>query len=400
MNEMEIAEQAFAEGLAFPKNYSSKFLVLQRGEGVYVEDRAGNRYLDFGAGIAVNALGYGREDLARVAYEQMTKLIHVSNLYATEPAMELASELAGSGDFAAVHFGNSGAEANEAAIKYARLYSLRTRGEGHHRVLCFRNGFHGRTLGALSVTPTPKYQEPFAPLLPGVEVLPFNDAAGVETTLDSTFAAAIVEPVQGEGGLDVVSPKFARALNATCRKHDVVLIADEVQTGLGRTGSLYASTSVGLEPDIVTLSKPLAGGLPLSATLIPARINDLLHVGEHGTTFGGGPVTCAVALAVWKQITGAGFLEGVAGKGEYLGKRLEELAAKYPGLGAIKGLGLLRGVVAEKPDGAAILDKAREEGLLLLRSGVNVLRLAPPLVISEQEIGKGIDILDSVIGKL
>jgi acetylornithine/N-succinyldiaminopimelate aminotransferase len=400
MNEMEIAEQAFAEGLPFPKNYSAKFLVLERGDGAYVEDRAGNRYLDFGAGIAVNALGYGREDLASVAYEQMRKLIHVSNLYATEPAIALAAELAGSGDFAAVHFGNSGAEANEAAIKYARLYALRTRGEGNHKLLCFQNGFHGRTLGALSITPTAKYQEPFAPLLPGVRVLPFNDAAAVEAALDPSFAAAIVEPVQGEGGLDVVSSEFAEALNRNCRKHDVLLIADEVQTGLGRTGSLYASALVGLEPDIVTLSKPLAGGLPLSATLIPARVNDLLHVGEHGTTFGGGPVTTAVALAVWKKITAKGFLEDVAKKGRYLGERLAALEAKHAGLGPVKGLGLLRGIVAEKPDAAAIMDGAREHGLLMLRSGVNVLRLAPPLTISEEELGRGVDILDAVIGGL
>ena len=246
MDTVEMAEQAFVEGVPFPKNYSSRFLMLTRGEGVRVEDRAGNRYLDFGAGIAVNALGYGREDLARAAYEQMLKLVHVSNLYATEPATELAAELVASGPFAAVHFGNSGTEANEAALKYARLYAHRTRGEGHHKILCFEGAFHGRTLGALSCTPSAKYQDPFRPLLPGVEVLPFNDPATLEETLDDSFAAVIVEVVQGEGGLACMSPEFSGALVRTCRRNDVILIADEVQTGLSRTGTLYAAAFSGL----------------------------------------------------------------------------------------------------------------------------------------------------------
>ena len=315
MNKIEIAEQAFVEQVPFPKNYSSRMLVLVKGKGVHLEDRAGNRYIDFASGIAVNALGHGREDLARAAYDQMMRLAHVSNLYATEPAIELAERLVASGPFQAVHFGNSGTEANEAALKYARLYSLRTKGEGNHRILCFTNAFHGRTLGALACTPTAKYQDPFKPLMPGVEVAPYNDVAKLEAVLDRSFAAVIVEVVQGEGGLDAMSPEFVKALNRLCRKHDVVLIADEVQTGLGRTGTLYASSGAGLEPDIITLAKPLAGGLPLSATLIPARVNEQVHVGEHGTTFGGGPVTTAVALKVWDIVSNPDFLAGVGAQG-------------------------------------------------------------------------------------
>jgi acetylornithine/N-succinyldiaminopimelate aminotransferase len=357
---------------------------------------AGKRYLDFAGGIAVNALGYGREDLARAAYEQIKKLPHVSNVFTTEPALELGRALIASGPFAAVHFGNSGTEANEAALKYARLYTARTRGKGHEKLLCFANAFHGRTMGALSCTPNPKYQGPYEPLIPGVSVAPFNDVRALEKTLSAKYAGVIVEVIQGEGGLAVMTDEFARALNAACRKHDVILIADEVQTGMGRTGSLYASSAVGLEPDIITLAKPLAGGLPLSATLIPARINDLIHFGDHGTTFGGGPVTTAVAMKVWQTINQPGFLDDVRRKGEVLRKALEALRAKSPRVGELRGMGLLQGFEYRSEgadDVAALLARLRDKGLLALRSGSNVLRIAPPLVIGEDEIERGVDII-------
>ncbi len=384
----------------FPKNYSSEFIVFTGGDGVWLTDRAGKRYLDFGSGIAVNALGYGRKDLAKVAAEQMAKLIHVSNLYATEPALELSQKLVATGPFAAVHFGNSGTEANEAALKYARLYSLRTKGEGNHKILSLTNGFHGRTLGALSSTFTPKYQDPFKPLLPGFELCSFNDIDQLQSTLDRSFAAVIVEIVQGEGGLDKMTKEFASALNRLCGQHDVLIIVDEVQTGLARTGSLYAYQKVGLEPHIVTLSKPLAAGLPLSATLIPEKIDSLLHVGEHGTTFGGGPVTTAVALEVWKTLSNSEFIASVEAKGEFLAQNLEELKGKYAFLGQVKGDGLLRGIEVNEIDIAKVLTAAQEEGLLILRSGQNVLRLVPPLIISEGELLNGIGILDKVFDKL
>ncbi len=400
MNKMEIAEQPFVEQVPFPKSYASRLLVLVKGQGVRVEDRGGNRYLDFAAGIAVNALGHGRDDLARAAYEQMRSLAHVSNLYTTEPALELGERLVASGPFQAVHFGNSGAEANEAAIKFARLYSLRAKGEGNHRILCFTNAFHGRTLGALACTPTAKYQDPFKPLMPGVEVAPYNDAARLEAVLDRSFAGVICEVVQGEGGLDAMTPEFVQALNRLCRRHDVVLIADEVQTGLGRTGTLYASTGAGLEPDIITLAKPLAGGLPLSATLIPARINEQVHVGEHGTTFGGGPVTTAVALKVWQTVSNPDFLAAVARKGEHLARRLAEVVSRREKAVRVKGRGLLRGLELRDADPAAVIERAQLAGLLVLRSGTNVIRLAPPLTIEEAEIDEGVAILDKVVAQL
>ena len=409
------AQSALIAGHPLPKCFADTLLVIRRGKGVRLQDRAGRWYLDFTGGIAVNALGYGRADLARTAYRQMRRLTHISNLYTTEPLLELGAKMLATSGFAAVQFLSSGSEANETALKYARLYALRRKGKGCHRLLCFTGAFHGRTLGALSVTPSAKYQDPFEPLLPGVEVAPYNDCSALERVLDRSFAGVIAEVVQGEGGLACMSPEFARALNHLCRELDVILIADEVQTGLGRMGALFASRALGLEPDIVTLAKPLAGGLPLAAALIPAKVNDLIHVGEHGTTFGGGPVTTAVASRVWDLISSPGFLAEVRDKGEYLRGRLERLAGSYPFLGEVRGRGMLLGVevklealtAAPAPADPAVpvdpmadlLTACREEGLLILRSGVNVLRIAPPLVITKKEIEEGSARLARALGR-
>ena len=379
-----------------PAQYAAELLVVRSGDGVRLTDAAGKRYLDFAGGIAVNALGYGREDLARAAYEQMLRLPHISNVYANEPALELARRLRATGSWAAVFFGNSGTEANEAALKYARLYALRTKGADHHRLLCFSGAFHGRTLGALSCTPWTKYQDPFQPLVPGVVVSPYNDEAALERTLDAGFAGVIVEVVQGEGGLACMTPAFAAALNRLCRKHDVLLIADEVQTGLCRTGDLFASRGVGLEPDLVTLAKPLAGGLPLSAVLIPDKVNRLIHFGEHGTTFGGGPVTTAVALKVWDIVSQPSFAAEVMAKGAYLWELLEAVRARHGEVGEVRGRGLLRGFTY-RGDLSALLARLQEKGLLGLRSGTDVLRIAPPLVITKEDIAEGVRIIEEAL---
>lgn len=411
-----------------PKCFSPELLMISKGDGVWLEDAAGRRYLDFTGGIAVNALGYGREDLAEIACRQMKKLVHISNLFITEPALELATKMVArgahkahgvrraqgareaSGDFQAVQFLNSGSEANETALKYARLYALRRKGEGHHKLLCFTGSFHGRTMGALSLTPNPKYQTPFLPLVPGVEVAEYNDVDALEKTLDESFAGVIVEVIQGEGGLAGISREFAAALNQLCRKLDLILIVDEIQTGLSRTGSFYASTEVGLEPDIITLAKPLAAGLPLSAVLIPEKINTLIHVGDHGTTFGGGPVTTAVASKVWDILSNPRFIAQIRDKGEYLAEKLEALAKEHSFLGGLRGRGLLQGIEvlqerlpqsAENADAMpALLQAFREEGLLILRSGQNILRIAPPLIIGTEEIDTGIAIMARVFDKL
>ncbi len=394
-----------AEGIAheppLPKQYGTELLVLKEGKGVYLWDVQGNKYLDFGSGIAVNAMGYGVEEIARIAADQIRKIVHTSNLYTTEPTLTLARKLIASGPFQAVHFGNSGTEANETALKYARLYAKRKRGEGHHTLLTFTHAFHGRTLGALSVTPTEAYREPFEPLLPGVEVCPYNDVEAFKKIVNERFAGIIVEVVQGEGGLEVMRPEFARALNELRDAYDLILIADEVQTGLGRTGYLYASEAVGLKPDIITLAKPLAGGLPLSATLIPEKINALLRVGDHGTTFGGGPVTTAVASYLWDTVSSPDFLKEVREKGKFLGGALDAVQKEFSSgairLTRVRGMGLLRGLEVEVEKGdlgdwmKRILQVARKEGILVLRSGKNVIRIAPPLVISRTEMEEGVE---------
>ena len=388
----------------FPNAFSPEMLLLDHGSGCRVTDAAGKSYLDLGAGIAVNALGYGREDLADVAAAQMRKLVHVSNLYTTGPALELAGKLTGD-RFAAVQYMNSGAEANESALKFARMYAHRGEENAErHKILAFTGGFHGRTYGALACTATPKYQEPFRPMLPGVEVAPYNDVEALRKTLDGTFAGVIVEVVQGEGGLAAMTPEFAAALNACRGEHDLIVIADEVQTGLGRCGHLFASDSVGLKPDIITLAKPLAGGLPLSAVLLPAAVNDRLHFGEHGTTFGGGPVTCALASHVFDILTDPAFLAAVRERGEQLRRGLETLREAH-GLGPVVGAGLLRGVhvpgtAGEQPRIQALSTALRSAGVLVLRSGDDVMRIAPPLVVSADEIAEGLRCMDTALSGL
>ena len=388
----------------FPNAFSPELLLLDHGSGCHLTDAAGTTYLDLGAGIAVNALGYGRDDLADVAAAQMRKLVHVSNLYTTGPALELAGKLTGD-RFAAVQYMNSGAEANESALKFARMYAHRgAENAERHKILAFTGGFHGRTYGALACTPTPKYQEPFRPMLPGVEVAPYNDVAALRATLDGSFAGVIVEVVQGEGGLGAMTPEFAAALNACCAEHDLILIADEVQTGLGRCGHVFASDSVGLKPHIVTLAKPLAGGLPLSAVLLPASVNDRLHFGEHGTTFGGGPVTCAIASHVFDILTDPAFLGTVRERGEQLRQGLESLREAH-GLGPVVGAGLLRGVhvpgtAGDQPRIQALATALRSAGVLVLRSGEDVVRIAPPLVISAEELAEGLRLMDTALSGL
>ncbi|MGL1894647.1 MAG: acetylornithine/succinylornithine family transaminase [Spirochaetaceae bacterium] len=388
----------FVNNPPYPNNYGSDFLVLDKGQGCYLFDKKGNKYLDFGSGISVNALGYGREDLAKIAHDQMLKLIHVSNLYATEPAIKLAEKLTTSGNFDAVHFGNSGTEANEAAFKYARAYSQRVKGEGNYKILSFSNAFHGRTFGTMSATPKEKYKAPFYPLVPGFETIGFNDVKALENTLDRTFAAVIIEPLQGEGGLDSVSPEFCNALHSLAKKHDILIISDEVQVGLGRTGKLYGYETYGLNPNIITLSKPLAGGLPLSATLIPKKVNDLIQIGEHGTTFGGGPVTTAVALKVLGLINNPNFLANVNLLSNFFKKGLEEIITKKENAIMVKGEGLLLGLKLKNasliPE---VMNKCRENGLLILRTGSDTLRFSPPLIITKDEIKIGLDILEKAL---
>lgn len=396
-----MSKPAIAYDPPFARNYAREMLALSHGRGSWLWDTNGNRYLDFGSGIAVNALGYGDRRLARTVARQMRRLVHVSNLYATMPSIEFGARLlaaakdVGRAPFSAVHFGNSGTEANEAAIKYARLYALATRGVGHHTILSFQNAFHGRTMGALSATPKQSYRAKFEPLLPGFATVPFEDPAALETALTDEVAAVMVEVVQGEGGLSVISPEVVEVLNRVCPERGILVVADEIQTGLGRLGTLFGSESVGLKPDVITLSKPLGGGLPLSATLLPAAVNDHIAPGDHGSTFGGGPATTAAGLHVWNRLTRDGFLERVRQRGRELDGGLERLRDRFPWIVELRGLGMLRGLRVDLGvDQAAlfgeIVQEARSRGLLILRSGTDVVRVAPPLTISTRELHTGL----------
>jgi predicted acetylornithine/succinylornithine family transaminase len=406
-----MTQPALTKDTPFARSYAREVLQITRGKGVYLWDANGTRYLDLGSGIAVNAFGYGDRGLAGVVAKQMKDLIHVSNLYATPPALDLGYRLlefagtVGRAPFTGVHFGNSGSEANEGAIKYARLYAHETRGPGHHKILSFDHAFHGRTMGSLSATPKEAYRKKFEPLVPGFETIPFNDIAALEATLDNTFAAVIVEPVQGEGGLKPITPEFAAALNEITARHDVLLIADEIQTGLGRLGDFFGSTAPGLTPDIVTLSKPLAAGLPLSATLIPDRVNSLVSPGDHGTTFGGGPVTSRAALYVLERLTAPGFIDAVRQRAESLDAGLTALQSRFEFVGELRGRGMLRGLeitLEEHQDTLfpEIIPLARNRGLLILRSGENVIRIAPPLIISEKELQQGLSLLTDTLTEI
>ncbi len=397
-----MSDDRFTRNAPIARSYASELLTIDHGEGVYLFDRSGNRYLDFGSGIAVNSFGYGDMGIAQAAFEQMKRCVHVSNLYTTEQTVSLARRLVSTGSFDGVHFGNSGTEAIEAAIKYARLYANRTSGPEKHRLICFTHAFHGRTMGALSCTPNPKYSDPYQPLIPGIDVLPYNDPEALRRGATERHAGIIVEVIQGEGGLASMTRDFAEALNEVSRTLDIILIADEVQTGLGRTGYFYASEYVGMKPDIVTIAKPLAAGLPLSATLIPSKVNELLHAGDHGSTFGGGPVTCAVAGLIVDRILQAGFLGEVREKGKILRGALERIASTVPGCSGVKGLGMLAGIEIDTARTGTeaigrIVTAAQEAGLLILRSGEGVLRLAPPLIISPEEIVEGCTILEKVL---
>ena len=383
----------------YPRSYGNEFTLFDHGKGCYIWDVEGKKYLDLGSGIAVNTLGYGREDLAKAAYDQMKKIIHTSNLYTSEATLLVADKLTSFGNFAAVHFGNSGTEANEAAIKFARLYAKRKKGEGHHKIIAFENAFHGRTMGALSCTHNPHYRVDCAPLVPGVEFLPYNDVDALKKTVDGTYAAIIVEVIQGEGGLKCMTKEFAKALNEVCAQQDVILIADEVQTGLTRTGYPFACGLVDLNPDIITLAKPLGGGLPLSATLIPAKVNEILQPGDHGSTFGGNPVACAVANQVLETLFFPPFIFEVQAKGQYLKKKIEALKAQFACIGEPRGAGMLRGFEVNTPEGydgdlsKDLIKECMTNGLLILRSGTNVIRLAPPLIITEKEMDEGFEII-------
>lgn len=367
-----------------------------KGEGVFLWDVQGRRYLDFLAGLAVNSLGHCHPKVVRAICKQAGMLLHTSNLYYTEPQVTLAEMLVEKGAGEKAFFCNSGAEANEAAIKLARKHALMQGKKGPLTIITALNSFHGRTMATLTATGQEKYRLHFAPLLPGFKYAPFNDLLAFERALDANTCAIMVEPLQGEGGIYVAEHSFLQGLRDLCDRHQILLIFDEVQCGLGRTGALFAWQHYGVEPDVITLAKALGGGLPIGAMLARGEATGGFAPGDHASTFGGNPVTCAAAVAALQEIDNPDFLLAVKEKGTLLKEGLTALEEKYPLLvKEVRGLGLMLGVEIKR--GAAYVQRrCQEKGLLLNNIGDTIVRLLPPLIITRQHIKEALDILTEV----
>jgi predicted acetylornithine/succinylornithine family transaminase len=380
--------------------YARAPITLVGGSGAEVVDATGRRYLDFTSGIAVNALGYGDAALRgamHAALDAEGGLIHVSNLFHSRPGEDLAQWLVDHSFAARVFFCNSGAEANEGAFKFARRWARRI-GPAKHEILALRGAFHGRLFASLAATDRPSYRAPFRPLAGGVSIVE-RDLATLEPALrPDTVAALIVEPVQGEGGVRILDPGFLRELRTITAERHVALIADEIQCGLGRTGTFFAYERAGIEPDILTIAKPLAGGLPMGAVLLSAEIAAAVEAGDHGTTFGGGPFVAAVARHVVERLADADLLRAVRDHGEWLGTALATLARDGGGdtpssaVRSVRGVGLMWGLDVREP-ASAIVDRARELGLLVLTAGPHTVRLLPPLTVTREALERGLEIL-------
>ena len=362
--------------------YNRPDIVFSHGKGMYVYDSDGNKYLDFTSGIAVTSLGHSDPDWGAAVSQQAGKLTHVSNLFHTAPQAQLAQKLVENSFADKVFFCNSGSEANEAALKFARKVG-KMQHDSKTNIVAFSGGFHGRTMGSLSATYKEQYREPFAPLVPGITFVPFNDLAAAREAIDDYTCAVIVEPIQGEGGVNPATPEFLHGLRAACDAHSALLIFDEVQCGLGRTGQLWAHRQVNVTPDIMTLAKPLAGGLPIGATLVTQAVAEAIKPGDHGSTFAAGPLVCAAANVVFDKVNQPDFLQSVQENGAYLMRRLQTLELDH--IVDVRGQGLLVGVALNQP-AAPIMAAARGKGVLILTAGDNVLRLAPPLIVSKGEI--------------
>ena len=372
------------------QTYKRADIVLERGEGVYLYDSDGRRYLDFMSGIAVTALGHSDPDVAAAVADQARTLTHVSNLYYTAPQVELAKRLVTHSFADRVFFTNSGAEAIEGALKFARRRARQRADEGKHEIVAFSHSFHGRTLGALSITYKSIYRDPFAPLLPGACFAPFNDLAAARAVIGPATGAVVVEPVQGEGGINAATPEFLRGLRALCDEFGATLIFDEIQCGLGRTGTLWAYEASGVTPDIMTLAKPLANGLPIGAILMTEDVAASVGYGEHGSTFAGGPLICRAANVVFDRIAQPAFLAAVAANGAYLRQQLSDLDS--PHVREVRGAGLLVGVDLDIP-AAGVIAAARARGLLVINAGETTLRIAPPLIVTPAHIDAAVAIL-------
>ncbi|HLT59187.1 MAG TPA: acetylornithine transaminase [Limnochordales bacterium] len=378
------------------RTYGRLPLALVRGQGARVWDTEGRSYLDFVGGLAVNSLGHGHPKVVAAIREAAGYILHTSNLYHIGPQAELAARLAALSGLDRVFFANSGTEANEAAIKLARRWGRR-QGQNRYKIITALNSFHGRTLGSLAATGQPKYHEGFAPLPAGFVHVPFNDLEALRAAIDGETAAVMLEPVQGEAGVYPADPGYLRGVRELCDRHGLLLILDEVQTGLGRTGRMFAYEHFGVKPDILTLAKALGGGIPIGAMLAREEIAAAFAPGAHASTFGGNPFACRVALAVLDALVGDDLAQAAAAAGQHLRGRLEELARRRGWIREVRGLGLMLGVELDGVDAPRVMAAAQERGLLVNAIGQSILRLLPPLIVTREELDEAVGILEAAL---
>lgn len=394
MNMKEYIEDAEA---ALLHTYNRYQIVLDRGDGVYLYDMDGKKYLDFVAGIAVFALGYNNKEYNDAVKAQVDKLIHTSNYYYNVPAIEAAKKLKKASGMDRVFFTNSGAESMEGAIKAARKYAYIRDGHTEHEIIAMNHSFHGRTMGALAVTGNPHYREAFEPLIGTVHFADLNDFESVEKLVNEKTCAIILEPVQGEGGLFPATEEFLTKVRALCDEKDILLIFDEVQCGMGRTGYMYAWQRFGIKPDIMTSAKALGCGVPVGAFMMTERVaKQSLTSGDHGTTYGGNPLATAAAGKVFDLYEELHVIENVQKVAPYLEEKLLEVMEKHDCIIDHRGIGFMQGLVFDKPVGP-VITRALEKGLLLINAGTNIIRFVPPLVISKENVDDMIAILEECI---
>ena len=375
--------------------YNRYPVVLDHGKGVRLYDVEGKDYLDFAAGIAVFALGYGNETYNQTLKDQIDRLIHTSNLYYNEPMADAAEKLVKASGMDKVFFTNSGTEAIEGALKAARKYAYLRDGHNDHEIIAMNHSFHGRSMGALSVTGNTHYQDPFRPLIGGIRFANFNDLESVKAQVTEKTCAIILETVQGEGGIYPADPEFLKGVRALCDEKDILLILDEIQCGMGRTGSMFAWQQYGVKPDIMTCAKALGCGIPVGAFVLNQKTAEhSLVPGDHGTTYGGNPLACAAVSAVFDIFEKEKIVDHVQQVSAYLEKRLDELVEKYDFLTVRRGKGLMQGLVVSGRPVGEIVQQALKNGLLVITAGSDVLRMVPPLVITEADVDEMIEKLE------
>ncbi len=380
------------------QTYGRPDFVLERGNGVYLFDLDGNRYLDFVSGLAVNAFGYGDYDILKAMEKQAAQLMHCSNLYHTVPSTRLAKLLVENSFADRVFFCNSGTESWEASLKFCRKWGSTRFSEPKYEFISMNNSFHGRTYGSISTTGQPKYHRGFEPLLPGVSFADFNDLSSVEELVTDRTCAILVEPIQAEGGIHVATDEFLQGLRSLCDDRELLLVFDEIQVGMGRTGSLWAYQQYGVEPDIMTLAKALGGGLPIGVSLLRQKVADAVEAGDHAATFGANPVVTAVALTVLKKLLADGFLESVTERAAHLHAGLHKLQERWSEeIVEIRGRGLIAGTVMKNRPAAEYIAAFRERDILAAPCGPDVVRFLPPLVMEKDQIDEAVDVFDEIL---